>query len=64
MSGKVQHRSGKVSVEEGVVLIDGPGAIIATLTPEVADATGRQLIDAAGAAKKQPATKADEADRS
>ncbi len=44
---------GEVSVESGLVLLDGPNGIAASLTPEAAEETGRRLIDAANAARRE-----------
>jgi hypothetical protein len=43
--------AGDVSVEEGVVLVDGPDGVAIALTPEAARAFGERLIAAAEAAQ-------------
>lgn len=42
----------QVSVEDGIVLVDAPGAIIA-LTPEAAEQTAARLMTAVSTAKQQ-----------
>ena len=43
---EVFDEASKVDAEEGVVLIDGPGGIEVTLTPEAAIETSNRLLDA------------------
>lgn len=40
-----------ISVEQGMVLIDGPRGLALTMTPDAAEETGRRLIQAAAAAR-------------
>lgn len=40
-----------VVVEEGMVLVEGPGGLAITLSPDVAEETGRRLIEAARKAR-------------
>ena len=41
---------GEVSVEQGLILIDGPGGLVLTLTPDAARTLGERLIAAAESA--------------
>jgi uncharacterized protein with beta-barrel porin domain len=43
----VQSRPGKASVEEGLVLLDGPDGIAVTMTAYAALETGKSLLEAA-----------------
>lgn len=54
---------GIASAENGMVILDGPCGIAATMTPEVAVQTGENLISAAASAKAQRGV-ADESDLS
>jgi hypothetical protein len=45
--------AGDVSVEEGVVLVDGPDGVAISLTPSAARMLGERLIAAADRAKDQ-----------
>lgn len=52
-TGQVHDQPADVSVAEGCVVVDGPGALALTLSPEAAEETGRRLRRAAAAAKLQ-----------
>jgi hypothetical protein len=43
----VQSLPGKASVEEGLVLLDGPDGIAVTMTAYAASETGKSLLEAA-----------------
>ena len=43
---------GEVSVEDGVVLVDGPDGVAISLTPPAARAMGERLVAAADKAEK------------
>ena len=43
----VQSLPGKASVEEGLVLLDGPNGVAVTITAYAASETGKSLIEAA-----------------
>lgn len=43
----VQSLPGKASVEEGLVLLDGPNGVAVTMTAYAASETGKSLIEAA-----------------
>lgn len=43
----------QVVAEEGQVIVDGPGGVVVTLTPEAAGETGHRLIEQAGRAQGQ-----------
>jgi hypothetical protein len=40
-------QAGEVSVEDGIVLVDGPGGVAISLTPSAAHTLGERLIHAA-----------------
>ena len=40
-----------VSVEDGAVIVDGPGGVAVAFTPDAADETGRRLVEAAEKAR-------------
>jgi uncharacterized protein with beta-barrel porin domain len=42
-----QTKPGKVSVEEGLVLLDGPDGVAVTMTASAALETGKRLVEAA-----------------
>lgn len=44
---------GHAVAEEGLVILDGPGALAVTMTPEAASRTGQSLLAAAAAARDQ-----------
>lgn len=44
---------GEASVEQGLVLLDGPDGVAFAMTPEAAEATGQRLVDAAAAARDE-----------
>jgi len=44
---------GIATAESGAVILDGPGGVAITMTPEAAAQTGRNLIEAAEAAMQQ-----------
>ena len=46
MARTVAEKPGEVNSEQGVVIIDGPGSIAATLTPDDARKMGRRMIAA------------------
>jgi hypothetical protein len=46
--------AGKAIADSGVVLLDGPGGVAVAMTPDAARETGRQLIEAADVADRQP----------
>lgn len=48
-------RPGIANAEKGVVLLDGPDGVAIALTPDAAEATARNLISAAGQARREPA---------
>ena len=52
-SASVHDEPSTVSAEHGVVIMDGPGPVALTLTPEAAELTGRRLRTAAAAALLQ-----------
>ncbi|MBV2148036.1 hypothetical protein KRZ98_07020 [Sphingobium sp. AS12] len=43
----VQSLPGKASVEEGLVLLDGPDGVAVTMTAYAASETGKSLLEAA-----------------
>jgi hypothetical protein len=43
----IQSRPGRASVEEGLVLLDGPDGVAVTMTAYAASETGKSLIEAA-----------------
>ncbi|NML12315.1 hypothetical protein HHL08_19605 [Sphingobium sp. AR-3-1] len=43
----IQSLPGKASVEEGLVLLDGPNGIAVTMTAYAASETGKSLLEAA-----------------
>lgn len=46
-----------VTAEDGEVIVEGPGGVAVSLTPDAAEETGRRLIEAATLARTQrPAT--------
>ncbi|WP_137896954.1 hypothetical protein [Sphingomonas sp. 2SG] len=49
----VQTEAGIVSVENGQVLLDGPGGVAVAMTPAAAAETGRRLLAAVHAAQAQ-----------
>lgn len=44
---------GVAVAEQGVVILDGPGGLALTLTPDAAARTGQSLLDAAASAREQ-----------
>lgn len=50
---------GIATAEQGFVLLDGPNGTAMTMTPHAADVTGRNLIEAARAARRQRGEDAD-----
>ena len=44
---------GVASVEQGLVLLDGPDGVAVAMTPDAAEATGHSLISAAGQARNE-----------
>jgi hypothetical protein len=48
-----QSQPSEVSVEQGEVIVDGPGGVAVTLTPDAAEETGRRMIAAASDARRQ-----------
>ncbi|MFV3131967.1 hypothetical protein [Niveispirillum sp. KHB5.9] len=51
---------GIASAEDGLVILDGPNGLAATMTADAAAQTGRNLISAAEVAKQQMAAKAED----
>ncbi|MBG6119781.1 MULTISPECIES: hypothetical protein [unclassified Sphingobium] len=49
----VQSLPGKASVEEGLVLLDGPNGVAVTMTAYAASETGKSLIEAARMIKEE-----------
>jgi hypothetical protein len=49
----VYEEGGKASAEEGQVMLDGPDGVAVSMTPEAAEDTARELLRAAGEAKRQ-----------
>jgi hypothetical protein len=49
----IAKQAGRVTVEQGIVLIDGPGNLALSLSPAAARKTGRLLINAARDARSQ-----------
>ena len=47
---RIFDSAGTVSVENGVVILEGPGSVAVTMTAEAAEETGRKLRAAAAAA--------------
>ncbi len=45
--------SGEASAEDGHVVLDGPDGVAITLTPDAAEATAQNLIEAARKARQQ-----------
>jgi osmotically-inducible protein OsmY len=43
---------GRASVEQGIVLLDGPDGVAVAMTPEAAELTAKSLQDAAQAARQ------------
>jgi hypothetical protein len=52
-SPQPQTEPGIASVEDGLVVLDGPDGIAITMTPDAAQKTGASLISAAELAGKQ-----------
>ncbi|OWQ97153.1 hypothetical protein CDQ92_08770 [Sphingopyxis bauzanensis] len=50
-----ETKPGTATAEGGLVFLDGPDGVAATMTPEAAAGTGQSLIDAAAAAERQQA---------
>jgi hypothetical protein len=50
---ELQTKPGNASAEDGMVILDGPGAVAVTMSPAAAAQTGRNLIDAAEIAAGQ-----------
>lgn len=48
-----QTQPGQAVAEEGLVILDGPGGIAVTMTPDAAAGTGQSLLDAAVIARTQ-----------
>jgi hypothetical protein len=53
MAEKILADAGKATAEDGVVFLDGPDGVAVSLTPDAAEETGRELIDAAAQARTQ-----------
>ncbi len=53
-----QRAAGVASAEEGTVMLDGPDGVAVAMTPEAAEATGRNLIAAAEEASDQAGAEA------
>lgn len=45
--------AGSAATENGQVVLDGPNGVTATMTPDAAEETGRNLIAAAAEARRQ-----------
>lgn len=52
-STEPQNEPGAASAEAGIVMLDGPGGVAVTMTPDAAEETGKRLIAAASAARGQ-----------
>jgi hypothetical protein len=46
-------KPGHAVAEQGIVLLDGPDGIAVSMTADAAEDTGKSLMDAADAARKQ-----------
>ncbi len=55
-SAHLHDDAGRVSVEDGQVLLDGPNGVAVAMTPQAAAETGRRLIAAATAATQGDGT--------
>lgn len=49
----IQSMPGKASVEDGLVLLDGPDGIAVTMTAYAASETGKSLLEAARLIEEQ-----------
>ena len=47
---------GKATVEEGVILLDGPDGVAVAMTPDCATGTAHSLLAAAREAREAPST--------
>lgn len=52
-SGQAHSVPSEVVAEAGDVIIDGPGGVALTLSPDAAEETGRRLLQAADQARCQ-----------
>lgn len=52
MTNDPLNEPAEVEGADGLVTINGPAVLIATMTPEAAEETGRRLIAAAAAARR------------
>ena len=55
MDDKVHDIPSEVSAEEGQVLVDGPGGVAVSLTPDAAEETSHRLLFGAAQAQGQRA---------
>ncbi len=53
MTAHIHAAAGKATAEKGRVLLDGPGGVAITLTPDAAEEAGLALIRAAAQARVQ-----------
>jgi len=56
MVNQLSTRPGIATAESGLVILDGPDGIAATMTPEAAEQTGLSLLQAAKDAQNQSKT--------
>lgn len=57
---KLHDEPSAVEAFDGHVLVDGPGGVAITLTPEAAAKTGEQLLEHAAMAQDRPTTADDD----
>lgn len=50
---EAETEAGPASAEDGIVILDGPDGVAASMEPDPAEETGRNLIDAARLAREQ-----------
>ena len=54
MDGLSAHSDpSEVNAEDGDVIVEGPGGVAVTLTPDAAEETGRRMVRAAAEARRQ-----------
>ena len=51
---EIHDQPSEVTAEAGSVVVDGPGGVAVTLTPQAAHDTGGRLVEAAAEARTQP----------
>lgn len=49
----VHEKGGKAVAQEGQVMLDGPDGVAVSMTPEAAEETAQQLLQAASEARNQ-----------